>query len=128
MDEGMSVREALIEAGLVRFRPVMLTAITTILGLVPMAAGISIDFAAGKFVMGSQTASWWGPMAVAVIFGLAFATVLTLVMVPTFYSILDDVLGFPAWVRGKIGRNKPAVAVAGPAAAPPDASPADAEE
>ncbi|MCB9652976.1 MAG: efflux RND transporter permease subunit [Deltaproteobacteria bacterium] len=89
--KGMSSREALVEAGTARFRPVMLTAITTILGLVPMAVGVAIDFKAWKFILGSPSAAWWGPMAVAVIFGLAFATVLTLVMVPTFYSILEDI-------------------------------------
>ena len=75
---------------MVRFRPVVLTALTTILGLVPMAIGVSFDFAEFEPVLASQTAEWWGPMAVAVIFGLAFATVLTLVMVPTLYSIKED--------------------------------------
>jgi multidrug efflux pump len=89
--QGLAMREALVQAGLVRFRPVMLTAATTILGLVPMAVGISIDFRTLQIVTGSQNAEWWGPMAVAVIFGLMFATVLTLVMVPTFYSIIEDI-------------------------------------
>lgn len=87
---GIPTREALVEAGLTRFRPVMLTAVTTILGLIPMALGASIDFSNLRLVVGSTSAQWWGPMAVAVIFGLAFATVLTLVMVPTLYSIYDD--------------------------------------
>jgi multidrug efflux pump subunit AcrB len=86
---GMLTREALIEAGLTRFRPVILTAITTILGLVPMAIGLTLDFREAEVFFGSQTSSWWGPMAVAVIFGLAFATVLTLVIVPTLYSVID---------------------------------------
>ncbi len=92
-DRGVDVRSALIEAGLTRFRPVMLTAITTMLGLIPMAVGISFDFREFKWILGSSTAQWWGPMAVAVIFGLAVATVLTLVMVPTMYSILEDIRG-----------------------------------
>ena len=92
-DKGADLRDALIQAGLVRFRPVMLTAVTTILGLVPMAMGINIDFRAGKFLLGGQSADWWGPMAVAVIFGLLFATLLTLVMVPTFYTIQQDTRG-----------------------------------
>lgn len=89
-EQGKSMHEALMRAGTARFRPVILTAITTILGLVPMALGISIDFSKLSIVSGSQSTEWWGPMAVAVIFGLAFATVLTLVMVPTMYSILED--------------------------------------
>ncbi|TNE92463.1 MAG: hypothetical protein EP330_02060 [Deltaproteobacteria bacterium] len=95
---GMSTREALIQAGIVRFRPVMLTAITTVLGLIPMAVGFSVNFSAvfrGDFhqivQIGGQSADWWGPMAIAVIFGLSFATVLTLVMVPTLYGIYDDI-------------------------------------
>jgi multidrug efflux pump subunit AcrB len=89
--EGMTTQEALVEAGITRFRPVMLTAITTILGLIPMAIGLSIDFLAGKVMMGTQSGAWWGPMAVAVIFGLAFATILTLVFVPVAYSLLESV-------------------------------------
>ncbi len=90
-ESGETVFEALIRAGLTRFRPVMLTAVTTVLGLVPMAAGIGFDFREMKPLIGSQSAAWWGPMAVAVIFGLAVATVLTLVMVPTLYSIGADI-------------------------------------
>lgn len=89
-EQGVTTRDALVRAGLVRFRPVMLTAATTILGLVPMAVGLSIDVRNMEVIVGSQNAAFWGPMAVAVIFGLLFATVLTLVMVPTFYSILED--------------------------------------
>ena len=63
-----------------------MTAITTILGLIPMAVGISFDFREFKWIVGGDSSQWWGPMAVAVIFGLAFATVLTLVVVPTLYS------------------------------------------
>jgi len=84
---GLPTRDALLRAGVTRFRPVMLTATTTTLGLIPMALGISVDFAKFKLIVGSSTAQWWGPMAVAVIFGLTFATLLTLVMVPTLYSI-----------------------------------------
>jgi len=109
---GIDRDEALIEAGMTRFRPVMLTAITTILGLVPMAIGLSIEFKLNplnnKVFWGTQSSEWWGPMAVAVIFGLAFATLLTLVVVPTMYMILDDMsvrLG-QLWARLN-GSSKP---------------------
>jgi multidrug efflux pump subunit AcrB len=114
--EGHTVHDALVQAGLVRFRPVMLTAITTILGLVPMATGVAIDFSTislsplhgPKLVIGSSSADWWGPMAVAVIFGLAFATLLTLVMVPTFYSIVEDVRLFFSRIANAVkGRTSP---------------------
>ncbi|MCA9566895.1 MAG: efflux RND transporter permease subunit, partial [Myxococcales bacterium] len=107
---GMSVRDSLVRAGITRFRPVMLTAITTTLGLVPMAAGISVDFLRLRLVLGSTSAQWWGPMAVAVIFGLSFATVLTLVMVPTLYSIYDDFDRMKAWVRNRLRRRDVAAA------------------
>ena len=85
---GQSVEEAIVHASLIRFRPVLLTAITTILGLIPMASGISFNFRTMEWMIGGESTQWWGPMAIAVIFGLAFATMLTLVVVPTLYSIL----------------------------------------
>ncbi len=85
--EGLEVKAALIRAGTVRFRPVMLTAATTILGLLPMALGVSFNFKTFVWEIGGESADWWGPMAVAVIYGLAFATLLTLIVVPVLYSL-----------------------------------------
>ncbi len=87
---GLARREALVQAGLVRLRPVLLTAITTILGLMPMATGYSVNFREFRFVAGSSSSQWWGSMAIAVIFGLAFATLLTLVVVPAMYELIDS--------------------------------------
>lgn len=84
--EGMKMREAIIRAGAVRFRPVMLTAWTTVLGMVPMATGLGIDFKNMTFVTGAEMSQWWSPMANAVIFGLGFSTMLTLIVVPVLYS------------------------------------------
>ena len=86
---GMRTREALLTAGLTRFRPVLLTAVTTILGLLPMALGISFDFFKMELITESESAQWWGPMAVAVIFGLLVATLLTLIVVPVLCSLQD---------------------------------------
>jgi len=94
-ERGLDSHDALIRAGITRFRPVMLTAGTTVLGLVPMAVGISVDFTRLRVLLGGASAQFWGPMSIAVIFGLGFATLLTLVMVPTMYSILQDAIG--AW-------------------------------
>jgi multidrug efflux pump subunit AcrB len=85
--KGMPSPDALMRAGAVRFRPVMLTAITTILGLLPMATGISFDFRKLAMDIGGESSQWWGPMAVAVIFGLGFATLLTLIVVPVLCSL-----------------------------------------
>ena len=87
---GLPLREALRRAGIVRFRPVLLTAITTVLGLLPMALGISIDFRAGAMDMGAPSTEMWGPMAQAVSFGLVFATALTLVVVPVMYLVQEQ--------------------------------------
>jgi multidrug efflux pump subunit AcrB len=94
--DGLSRREAVILAGKTRFRPVILTAVTTVLGLVPLGIGMNFDFVGlytalrPDFYWGGEQAAWWGQMAVAVIVGLSFATVLTLVVVPVTYSLLDD--------------------------------------
>lgn len=88
--EGKSVDEAIVQAGSTRLRPVLLTAITTVLGLVPMALGISFDFRTMQWEVGSESSEYWGPMAIAVIFGLSLATVLTLYLVPNIYSLMYD--------------------------------------
>ncbi|MBE0595738.1 MAG: efflux RND transporter permease subunit [Desulfuromonadales bacterium] len=89
--QGMELQSALVRAGVVRFRPVLLTAVTTILGLLPMAVGVSFDFRSFSWEIGGESAQWWGAMAVAVIFGLAVATMLTLVVVPVLYSLAESV-------------------------------------
>ena len=106
--QGMSVKDAVIKAGLVRFRPVMLTAITTILGLIPMATGISFDFTTLTLDTGSESAQWWGPMAVAVIFGLLVATLLTLVVVPVLCSLAESLKGTERKRRRELAAQKKA--------------------
>jgi multidrug efflux pump subunit AcrB len=87
-ERGMHFREAIIAAGCTRLRPVLLTAVTTILGLLPMVTGIAFDFHDMRISWLSQSSQWWRSMASAVIFGLALATVLTLVVVPTLYALI----------------------------------------
>jgi len=88
------IRESLIHAGKTRLRPVLLTAITTIFGLIPLAIGLNIDFI-GLFTefkpeiyVGGENTAYWGPLAWAVIDGLTFATFLTLIVVPSMYFIM----------------------------------------
>jgi multidrug efflux pump subunit AcrB len=85
--------EAIIEGGMARFRPVILTAITTILGLIPLAIGLNIDFFSlfsdwdPRVYIGGDNVIFWGPLAKTVIFGLSFATFLTLIIVPATFLI-----------------------------------------
>ena len=88
-EKGAEKTKAVIEAGVIRLRPVLLTAVTTVLGLIPLTVGLNMDFLNGTLVTGGQSSQWWGPMGVAVIFGLTVATVLTLVVVPVTYHSLD---------------------------------------
>jgi len=85
---GRSKTDAIIEAGKTRFRPVILTAITTIVGLIPLATGWAFDFRTFRFAAGGSSSQWWAPMAVVIIYGLVVATVLTLVVVPSMYMLL----------------------------------------
>jgi multidrug efflux pump subunit AcrB len=93
---------AIIEGGTARLRPVILTAITTVLGLIPLAIGLNIDFFSlfsewdPKIYIGGDNVIFWGPLAWTVIFGLTFATFLTLVIVPATFSIVYSI---KLWVK-----------------------------
>jgi hypothetical protein len=123
--DGLSRREALVEAGRTRFRPVVLTAITTVLGLVPLAIGFNFDFI-GMYTQlqpdlfwGGEQAAWWGGLATAVIVGLTFATVLTLVLVPVMYSLIDDFSNFFHRHYVEKGNDEHPVVVGTPGTKPP---------
>ncbi len=87
-------REALIEAGSTRLRPIILTTVTTIGGLIPMAF----------FLTGSN--KMWSPLAITMIWGLSFATILTLFIIPVIYAIFDDLKKISIWFKNKIFRKK----------------------
>jgi len=86
---GMDLLSAAAEAGVTRLRPVLLTATTTIIGLIPMAIGISFDFHTFTLATKSESSQLWRNMAVVVIFGLSFATILTLVVAPSLYVMFS---------------------------------------
>jgi multidrug efflux pump len=87
-ERGLELTDAVVSAGATRLRPVLLTAITTILGLLPMVTGVSYDFHKWSIAWASESTLWWRSMAIVVIFGLLVATLLTLVVVPTLYALI----------------------------------------
>jgi len=88
---GMARQEAIVLGGILRLRPVLLTAMTTILALMPVTLGLDINFSRSDiFVLGSESGQMWLPMALGVIYGLSVATVLTLIVVPVLYSTVES--------------------------------------
>jgi len=99
--QGGPWREAVVQAGKIRLRPVLLTAITTVLGLVPMALGVSFDVHSFTVQVGSEQSEFWKAFAWAMIFGLSFATVSTLVIVPALLTVKYRFKDWWARRRGK---------------------------
>ena len=101
----MKTREAVVQAGKTRITPVILTASATILGLVPLAVGLNIDFISlfthlnPHIHFGGDNVAFFGALAWTIIFGLSFATFLTLVFVPAMYLIAYE-------LKVKIARGK----------------------
>lgn len=89
--KGMNVHDAIVEAGRIRMTPVLLTATAAILGLIPLAVGFNIDFenlfAHGdpKIYFGGDSVAFWGPLSWTIVFGLGFATFITLIILPVMY-------------------------------------------
>ncbi|MEY4835677.1 MAG: hypothetical protein RI980_1792 [Bacteroidota bacterium] len=102
------IKDIIIESGKNRLRPVLLTALTAILGLIPLAIGLNFDFFAlitefnPHLYMGGDNVIFWGPLAWTIIFGLTYATVLTLVMVPVMFYLVKRV---KYWLRDRKTNN-----------------------
>jgi multidrug efflux pump len=103
------VKQIIIKAGKARLRPVLLTAITTVLGLIPLAIGFNMDFFSlfnnfnPNIYFGGDNVIFWGPLAWAVIYGLLVATFLTLIIVPVLFYIVHRI---KLRMRGWFGKNK----------------------
>jgi multidrug efflux pump subunit AcrB len=95
-EQGMGLREAVIEAGRVRMTPVLLTATATILGMIPLAIGLNIDFVSlfstfdPKIHFGGDSVAFWKPLSWTIVFGLSFATFITLILVPVMYMMAES--------------------------------------
>lgn len=96
LEEGMELKEAIIEAGKTRMTPVILTATATILGLIPLAIGLNVDFVTlftegnPHIYFGGDSVAFWGPLSWTMIFGLLFATLLTLILVPVMLLLSEN--------------------------------------
>jgi multidrug efflux pump len=88
---GLDVRDVIVRATAQRLRPVLLTTVTTVCGLLPLAAGFSVDLAGRSITAEGEMAMFWAPLSQAIVFGLSFATVLTLVATPALLALPEAV-------------------------------------
>jgi multidrug efflux pump len=102
--ERMSVREMILRTGAQRLRPVFLTVITTVLGLLPMVFMMNIDFVAREVTFGAPSTQWWVQLSMAVAFGLSFATVLTLLVTPAALMFRDSAARMRTRVTARLKR------------------------
>ena len=86
-----TAREAILRTGAQRLRPVLLTTVTTMLGLMPMVTGVNIDFISREVSVGAPSMQWWAQLSTAIVFGLGFATILTLVVTPSALMIKANI-------------------------------------
>ena len=110
--EGSTVHDAVLKTSAQRLRPIMLTTITTIMGLIPMALAINFDFLSQTITVGSITAIWWIQLSTAIISGLAFSTLLTLVLIPVMLTLPTNIANAFTVLGEDYSSRRPAVATA----------------
>ncbi|MBW7472557.1 efflux RND transporter permease subunit [Marinobacter sp. F4218] len=107
--EGLEAFEAALETGCLRLRPVLLTAITTILGLMPMVLGVNVDLLTPSLGLGAPSTQWWTQLSSAIAGGLAFATILTLLLTPALLVLGENagarVRSARVWIRQRSLRD-----------------------
>jgi multidrug efflux pump len=104
--EGVPVEEAIIRTCRERARPVLLTAGAAILGVLPIAFGVNVNFIAREITVGAPAAQWWIQLSTAIVFGLGFATILTLIVTPAQLAFLAKMKGWVTWWRERRQRRK----------------------
>ncbi len=109
--EGVPVEEAILRTCRERARPVLLTAVTAVLGVLPIAFGLNVDFVHQEITIGAPSTQWWIQLSTSIVFGLSFSTVLTLVVTPS--SLMALARGRALWDRVTSWRRKPKTAATG---------------
>ncbi len=117
-EEGVGAREAILETCRERARPVVLTAVTAVLGVLAVAFGVNVDFLHRAVDMGAPSTQWWINLSTAIVFGLGFATVLTLVVTPAMLMMLANVAAWRARRRTRRAEGRAARAAGRPAGDP----------
>jgi multidrug efflux pump len=99
--EGVAAYEAILETCRERARPVVLTAVTAMLGVLAIAFGINIDFVERSVMVGAPSTQWWIHLSTAIVFGLGFATILTLIVTPAALMLFADMAAWRARRRDR---------------------------
>ncbi|MBL8836030.1 MAG: efflux RND transporter permease subunit [Alphaproteobacteria bacterium] len=119
--EGRDAREAILVTGAERLRPVILTALNNVLGLMPMMFAVNVDFMSRVIEVGAPSAQWWTQLSQSIVYGLGFATVLTLVLTPCALMLRENVAARINRLRGR-GRKAPPPPAANDASGKPAAA------
>ncbi|MCH2677398.1 MAG: efflux RND transporter permease subunit [Alphaproteobacteria bacterium] len=97
-------KDAILRSAAQRLRPVLLTTVTTVLGLIPMMLGVNIDFISRQVSIGSPSMQWWSQLSTSIVFGLIFATILTLIVTPCALMVKGNVRKFLQKKGGSLAR------------------------
>ena len=97
-------KDAILRSAAQRLRPVLLTTVTTVLGLIPMMLGVNIDFISRQVSIGSPSMQWWSQLSTSIVFGLIFATILTLIVTPCALMVKGNIRKFLQKKGGSLAR------------------------